>query len=440
MMQSSEELLEALIALRKENERLRLESTQASALTRAFESLLRVGVDDDPFATVFQSLHSVFAFDAALVFAEGDGETLYCIAAEPGLPDGGCSVTAKRFFRRVMGGRAAITFSNAGLEEWADIPPHVATPDQPALYLPIQVREGGGVLILLRAPGAEGFERTDVALGQKFSLLASHALAASHAHRMIRENEARAIAAEDASSAKSMFIANMSHELRTPLNAIIGFSEFVGMEVMGPIGVAKYGEYVQNIMVSGHHLLGIVNNLLLFAKIEAGQHQTQLEPLSVAGVLGSVTRMLQIEADNRNVILAADPVPEDFMVEADDQSLRQILVNIIGNALKFSDPDGTVRVTFEPDAGSGRCRLRVIDEGCGIPADTLAQLGNPFVQAEGVFARQHQGTGLGLAICFSLADAMTATLSVDSTIGEGTTVTLDLAAAASPCEAVRRAG
>jgi len=436
-MESSEELREALVSLRKENERLRLEHAQANSLTLAFESLLRVGIGDDPFASVFESLHSVFTFDSAMVFAESDPAHLDCIAAEPAALTG-CRVAAGAFFRKVMAGRVSITFSNHGLDEWRDLAGSTVLPEQPALYLPIHVRDRGGVLMLLRGVGADGFDRTDVAIAQKFSLLASHALAARHAHQMIRENEARAIAAEDASSAKSLFIANMSHELRTPLNAIIGFSEFVATEVMGPIGVGKYREYVQNIMSSGHHLLGIVNNLLLFAKIEAGQHQTQLEPLGIAAELGYVTRMLQIEAENRGVALDIGAVPDDVAVEADEQSLRQILVNVIGNALKFSPAGSAVSVACREGA-PGRLRLDVIDRGCGIPAHTLAQIGNPFVQAEDVFARQHQGTGLGLAICFGLAEAMGAAIHIDSAEGQGTTVSLDLGVAASSA-GVRRTG
>ena len=426
-MNSTEELREALARLQHENERLRIETAHAQRLLAGLEHLLRVTIDEDPFLGVFESLRTVFTFEQAMVLAEAEGvrDRLDCIVAEPRSLVG-LSWPVHGFFRKVMSGRVAATFSSAELEEWRAAPPGAPSPEQPALYLPIRIRERSGVMVLLRRPDSPGFDRDHVALARRFSLLASHALASYDARATIRAHRARALAAEEASNAKSLFIANMSHELRTPLNAIIGFSEVMGNEMLGPLGNQRYREYLDDIQDSGRHLLGVINNLLLFAKMEAGQHRTEIESLDLGEELTTVLRMLQMEAKRREVRLIAGEIDPDTLVRADAQSLRQILINVIGNAIKFSPVGGRVEIARAPAPEAGRLRISVADRGCGIPHDTLRQLGNPFVQAEGAFARRHQGTGLGLAICFGLAQAMGASLTIESEEHAGTTVILDL--------------
>lgn len=243
--------------------------------------------------------------------------------------------------------------------------------------------------------------------------------------QIVRERTAHK-QAQEADRIKSEFLTTVSHELRTPLNAIIGFSEVMGNEMLGPLGNQRYREYLDDIQDSGRHLLGVINNLLLFAKMEAGQHRTEIESLDLGEELTTVLRMLQMEAKRREVRLIAGEIDPDTLVRADAQSLRQILINVIGNAIKFSPVGGRVEIARAPAPEAGRLRISVADRGCGIPHDTLRQLGNPFVQAEGAFARRHQGTGLGLAICFGLAQAMGASLTIESEEHAGTTVILDL--------------
>jgi signal transduction histidine kinase/sensor domain CHASE-containing protein len=242
----------------------------------------------------------------------------------------------------------------------------------------------------------------------------------------IRKIEMRAIHAEDTSEAQSMFIANMSHELRTPLNAIIGFSELISKEIFGALSIPKYREYASDIYSSGNHLLGVVNNLLLFSKMEARQHRVLLEPVSLKEEVSDIVRVMQVEADRRNIRLIQTDIPEVVMIYVDQQSLRQILFNVIGNALKFTEPETEVRVEAGGMLSGGYYELRIVDQGCGIPEKTLGELGNAFVQAENTYARKYQGTGLGLAICFGLADLMGASLKVASTENVGTTISLTL--------------
>ncbi|NOT42527.1 MAG: hypothetical protein HOP13_18785 [Alphaproteobacteria bacterium] len=248
----------------------------------------------------------------------------------------------------------------------------------------------------------------------------------------VRSVQAQVEAAEETSRAKSLFIANMSHEFRTPLNAVNGLSELIKNDTLD-LGVPdKYKEYAGDIMASGQHLLRIVNNLLLFSKIEAKQHQSSLEAVSLAEEVTSTYRMLRVLAEQRGVQLTCQYIAPSVLVTADRQALVQIVVNVVGNALKFSPANSQVSVEFAVMRELGLCDVRIVDQGCGIPEKVLQQLGQPFVQAEGTYARREQGTGLGLAICLKLAAQMGARLSIDSVEEKGTTVTLRLPLAVAP--------
>jgi signal transduction histidine kinase len=233
-----------------------------------------------------------------------------------------------------------------------------------------------------------------------------------------------ATVAEEASRSKGLFIANMTHELRTPLNAVIGFSELIAQEKFGPIGIPKYKEYAHDIVSSGHHLLGVVNNILLFSKLEARRQEVNIDRLDLTEAVSDVVRVMQAEAGRRNVKLIEEPFPEMLMVDSDSQALKQILFNLLGNAIKFSSAGETVRVVPVGTTADRAFKLQIVDSGCGIPANVLSQLGNAFVQADNTFARKHQGTGLGLAICFGLAKQIRASIQIASTENVGTTVSL----------------
>jgi signal transduction histidine kinase len=238
---------------------------------------------------------------------------------------------------------------------------------------------------------------------------------------------AQARAAEETSRSKSEFIANMSHELRTPLNAIIGFSELLRSETFGPLPNGKYREYVGDIHASGGHLLGLVNDILQLSKIEADKMQVRNEPVSLDDAVANALRVVRILAAKRNIRIEIRHDTALPPIVADKIWLQQILLNLLSNAVKFSSEGGMVAVRCEQAAG--HCTVRVSDQGCGIPPETLAQLGKPFVQAEGAFVRKYQGTGLGLAISFRLAELIGASLAIDSAEGVGTTATLTLRAA-----------
>ncbi|WP_374378691.1 sensor histidine kinase [Dongia sp.] len=426
-----ERLWQAIASLRDENERLRAETAQSRHLRGLQEMLLAVKVDEDPFSNILDYLENLFSFSGGMVLVPDAGKGLVCHIGNP------TTLTGSRWplgplFTRVLDGHVASVFAHDEISEWANAAALGLTVDQPALYIPMKVREIRGILVLTRDAGAGCFDRKDVMLGQRLSVMASLALATWSDHQRLLVAKAQIMAAEQANQTKSLFLANMSHELRTPLNAIIGFSEIIAGEALGPVGVPAYADYAADVLASGRHLLALVNNVLLFGKMEAQQHHAQIDAVSLSNEIRNVFKMSLPDAERRGVGLAAEGVPADLVVRADPLWLRQILLNIIGNAIKFSQTGSRVLAQFDGNAASigeaprGFCRLRIIDHGIGIPPDTLKRLGTPFTQAEDSYTRSAQGTGLGMAICYRLAEGMGAILKVESEVGAGTTVILDM--------------
>jgi PAS domain S-box-containing protein len=227
--------------------------------------------------------------------------------------------------------------------------------------------------------------------------------------------------AERANRAKSAFLANMSHELRTPLNAVIGFSEVMMREVFGPLGLPRYKDYARDIHRSGTHLLDLINDILDMAKIEVGKRELQLEAIDLKTEILETMRLIQWRVGEGSVGLVTelDDAPPTFRV--DRRAVRQILLNLVGNAVKFTPAGGTVTVACRADPGG--LALVVADTGCGIAPEHLAQLGTPFFQAHSVNIAGKEGTGLGLALTKSLVEMHGGRLVIESTLGAGTTVT-----------------
>ncbi|MBL4804096.1 MAG: PAS domain-containing protein [Alphaproteobacteria bacterium] len=245
--------------------------------------------------------------------------------------------------------------------------------------------------------------------------------------RMAHEHDLRVAkeAAEKAYASKTQFLANMSHELRTPLNAIIGFSEMVERQLLGPIGTEKYLEYIAGIRESGEHLLDLISDILDMSKIEAGKYELMIEELSILKVLQLGLHMMEGRAHEAGVKLSLkQEFDENLKMIADRRAVLQILLNLLSNAVKFT-PEGGL-ITVKGIAREEYFSLKVIDNGIGIPANKLASVTKPFEQASSSYARDHEGSGLGLAISKELAEMHGGTLFVESTVGEGTTVTVRL--------------
>ena len=230
--------------------------------------------------------------------------------------------------------------------------------------------------------------------------------------------------AEAADRAKSEFLANMSHELRTPLNAIIGFSEVIEQQVFGPVAPAKYRDYARDIHTSGNHLLALVSSILDLSKIEAGSHELTISPCRMAEVVEFALALTRDRAQRKNlkVSVAADELPA---LAADDIALKQVVINLIGNAIKFTPAGGAIAITLRRD-GSNAVRVDIADTGIGIAPEDLPHIFEPFWQAENAMVRTREGAGLGLPICRRLVEMHGGTLTVRSALGEGTTMTMRL--------------
>ncbi len=230
--------------------------------------------------------------------------------------------------------------------------------------------------------------------------------------------------AEGANKAKSEFLANMSHELRTPLNAIIGFSEIMTAQMFGPLGDARYQEYVKDIHNSGQHLLSLINDILDMAKIEAGKLTVRLEPVSLAEACEDAMRFVRSRPDATTLSLVLDVSDTLPIVQADERALKQVLLNLLTNAVKFTPSGGQVRL-WAVREGAG-VRVNVTDSGIGIAAEDLAKLGRPFEQIESQHAKTTQGTGLGLALTKSLVAMQDGEFRLESEAGVGTTASFTL--------------
>ena len=230
--------------------------------------------------------------------------------------------------------------------------------------------------------------------------------------------------AESASRAKTQFLANMSHELRTPLNAVIGFSEILNRELFGSLGEARYRDYARLIHESGEHLLNVVNDILDMSKIEAGKFKIVKEPFDVAPLVKSCCDLMRHTAEQRSLSLIMDVAPGIPELPADKRACKQMLLNVISNAIKFTDPGGWVRVSAA--LADGNIEFIVADNGIGIAEQDLPKLGNPFVQANNSYDRSYDGSGLGLSVVKGLARLHGGRLELASKLGEGTIATIVL--------------
>jgi PAS domain S-box-containing protein len=230
--------------------------------------------------------------------------------------------------------------------------------------------------------------------------------------------------AEAASATKSRFLANMSHELRTPLNAIIGFSDIIRRELFGAVGSARYKEYAQLIHESGGHLLDLINDILDMSKIEAGKLDLRFEAIDLEDLVRSSLKLLEPRASEGKLVLCAEIANERAFVQADRRAIKQIILNLLTNAIKFTPPGGTVTVSIE--ALSDGAVMQVRDTGIGIAEKDLPRITLPFEQATHDPLLAHGGSGLGLALVQSLVNLHMGTLKIDSVPGAGTCVTVFL--------------
>ena len=231
---------------------------------------------------------------------------------------------------------------------------------------------------------------------------------------------------ESASRAKDRFLANMSHELRTPLNAILGFTGTMLMELPGPLNEVQFKQ-LRTVQSSGKHLLSLINDLLDLARIESGKVELHIEPIMGSELLDEIASSLRPLADAKGIGLEV-MVEAGLTVNSDRRALRQILINLANNAIKFTD-DGRVLLQMSHVEGRGgsQARFSVIDTGSGIKAADQTKLFDAFEQVTGSGERPYEGTGLGLYICRTLASVLGASISFQSKTGHGSTFVLEVA-------------
>ncbi len=228
--------------------------------------------------------------------------------------------------------------------------------------------------------------------------------------------------AQAANRSKSEFLANMSHELRTPLNAIIGFSELIRRQVFGTLPSPRYLEYAEDITHSGKHLLDVINDILDMAKLEAGKIQIEEDVVDLGETLNLCLRLVRgvRGADGLHFDLTVPPgLP---LLRGDPRLIRQMIINVLGNAVKFTPEGGTVRASVaRVDFG---LMVRVEDTGIGIPANEIPRLGRAFHQVDSRLARTYEGTGLGLALVNAYLALHQGELEIKSVVDQGTTVSM----------------
>jgi signal transduction histidine kinase len=263
-----------------------------------------------------------------------------------------------------------------------------------------------------------------------------HAKAAAEA---AREAALRAKgAAEEASRVKSHFLANMSHELRTPLNAIIGFSEVIEKQLFGPIANERYAQYIADIRTSGQHLLRLVDEVLDLSKLEAGTLSLAEELVDLATLIADCCNFVRLQAQQQGVTLHLDLPPDLPSLAADELRVKQILLNLLANAVKFTPSGGEVRVTASVRP-NGELAIAVADTGIGMRPDDVAVALQPFQQLEGSLSRRYAGAGLGLPLAKTLVERHGGTLAVRTAPGRGTAIEVVMPAARTRPEDARRA-
>jgi signal transduction histidine kinase/PAS domain-containing protein len=263
----------------------------------------------------------------------------------------------------------------------------------------------------------------DVDLRRYVESMSEQATQALERVRLLQAEHAAREAAEEANRAKTQFLATMSHELRTPLNAIAGYAELLRLGLRGPT-TPEQREDLDRIMRSQRHLLSVINDILNFARLEAGHVEYRVAEVAVSELLGDLESLIRPQLAAKRLEFSCEPVPDDVIVRADAEKVQQVLLNLLANAVKFTAAGGQVRVECEYD--ESRVYVRVIDTGIGIPVDRRGAIFEPFVQLHRTLAQPAEGTGLGLAISRDLARGMGGELTVESEPGRGSTFTLVL--------------
>jgi signal transduction histidine kinase len=328
--------------------------------------------------------------------------------------------------RQVIGKPIAVALPEVAAQGFTDLLDDVLTTGKPYVGHNVPIR-------LQAAPDAVATERSLTFVYQAIteadgsrSGVFVHGVDVTDLMRARADAEAARAVAESANRAKSEFLAIMSHELRTPLNAIDGYAELLELGIHGPLTDGQR-DHLDRIRRSERHLLGLINDVLNYTRIEAGAVRYDISNVLVEEVLASCDSLTAPQRRAKNLVYHCDGCPPGLRVIADSEKMQQVVLNLLTNAIKFTEPGGRLTVTCRVEAA--HVRISVADTGRGIPPDQLERVFDPFVQVDAGFTRKHEGVGLGLAISRDLARGMGGELSLVSTVGLGSTFTLTLPAA-----------
>ncbi|WP_340116934.1 ATP-binding protein [Pelagibius sp. 7325] len=295
----------------------------------------------------------------------------------------------------------------------------------------------GGALVAMHLLPLRALDETLGELQGSLATIKAHAAETSFAyeelkrqHRLVEETTQELMRTRDQAMAadrtKSAFLATMSHELRTPLNAIIGFSDMLAQEIFGPLGNPRYRDYCNSIGDSGRHLLAVINDVLDISKVEAGKLQLHLEDVDLWQLLDSCSRLVRAKVFEAGVDLHLEqPVAPLPLLRADAVKVKQIALNLMSNALKFTPAGGSIGITLGSAPGKG-VFFSITDTGIGMSDAEIALALQPFQQVDNSHTRKYEGTGLGLPLAKALAEQHGGRLEVASSPGAGTVVTVIL--------------
>ena len=301
----------------------------------------------------------------------------------------------------------------------------VHPPDRPAVRAALS-RAQAGLAAQVRFTPRSALDRRVMLVVRRMKgdsrRLSAMMLDATLQHAREIELDAARQEAEASASARARFIAHMSHELRTPLNAVLGFSDVMKQKLFGPLP-ERYADYASSIHQAGSHLLDMITNVLDVSRIDADRYELDLEALDARDVADAAMALVRIQAEDKSITLVATLPEEPLDVMADARAFKQILVNLLGNAVKFTPNGGQIDLLAHIEDGA--LLVQVKDSGVGIAPHDLNRLGKPFEQA-GNASQKALGTGLGLSLARALAELHGGTLTLESTLGEGTTASLKL--------------